>query len=194
MVASTNIAVLFSGRGSNLKALIDHIRYPEVPAEIVLGLCNNPGAGGLQICADNNIATKTVNHRDFADREAFDAALDAALVEAGTELICAAGFMRLLTPGFVDKWRDRILNIHPALLPKHKGLNTHQRVLDAGDTEHGCTVHLMRPEMDEGPILVQKKLTVLDTDTAETLAQRVIQLEHTAFPEAVDLMLTRLTS
>ena len=123
MSAPTKIAVLFSGRGSNLKSLVEHALQPHVPAEIVLGLCNNPGAGGLDICRDNNIRAETVNHRDFDDRETFDAALDAALVQAEAELICAAGFMRLLTPGFVDKWRDRILNIHPSLLPKHKGLH-----------------------------------------------------------------------
>lgn len=192
MSTPSKIAVLFSGRGGNLNALVHHTQKPSVPAEIVLGLCNNPGVGGLQICQDNNIPCKLINHRDYDNREAFDAELDKALEQASVELICAAGFMRLLTPGFVNKWYDRILNIHPALLPKYKGLNTHQRALDAGDKEHGCTVHLMRPEMDEGPILVQRKIPVLKGDTAESLAQRLIEQEHIAFREALDIMLTRI--
>jgi len=192
MVAATKIAVLFSGNGSNLKALINHTSRTDIPAEIVLGLCNTPGAGGLQICSNTGTPAQTIDHRRYDDRESFDAALDAALRQAGAELICAAGFMRLLTPGFVTAWQDRILNIHPALLPKYKGLNTHQRVLESGDTEHGCTVHLMRPEMDEGPILVQKKVPVFADDTVEILAKRVMEQEHIAFPEALDMMLARI--
>jgi phosphoribosylglycinamide formyltransferase-1 len=150
------VAVLISGGGSNLQALLDAAAAdPAFPAEIVLVLSNNPGAGGLARAERAGVARAVVDHRAYPDREAFDAALDAALRGAGADLVCLAGFMRLLTPALVEAWRDRMLNIHPSLLPAFRGLHTHRRALAAGVRVHGCTVHLVRPELDEGPILVQ---------------------------------------
>lgn len=186
------IAVLFSGRGSNLQSLAAHLAREDVPANLTLAVCNRPNAKGIEYCRDENIACHVIDHTEFAERADFDAALDAALRAAKIDLICCAGFMRLLTPEFVEGWRDRLINIHPSLLPKHKGLNTHQRALDAGDTTHGCTVHYMRSEMDDGPIIVQKTVPILPQDTPETLAARVLAQEHIAYPEALDLVLKKM--
>mgnify|MGYP000371276080 FL=1 len=190
----TKVAVLFSGRGSNLKTLAEHMAQPQVPAELALALSNRPKAGGLDYCASQGIAHQAIDHKLFETRESFDAELDAALRGAGIELICCAGFMRLLSPGFVEAWRDRIINIHPSLLPKYKGLHTHARALEAGDSVHGCSVHYMRPEMDEGPVIVQKQVPVLPEDTPDTLAERVLQQEHIAYPEALDAVLKKMAS
>lgn len=190
----TKVAVLFSGRGSNLKTLAEHMAQPQVPAELALALSNRPKAGGLDYCASQGIAHQAIDHKLFETRESFDAELDAALRAAGIELICCAGFMRLLSPGFVEAWRDRIINIHPSLLPKYKGLHTHARALEAGDSVHGCSVHYMRPEMDEGPVIVQKQVPVLPEDTPDTLAERVLQQEHIAYPEALDAVLKKMAS
>lgn len=190
--ASTRIAILFSGTGTNLRNLAAHINAAHVPATLELAICNRPEAKGLDFCRDNNIPHELINHTDYSDRADFDAAMQTALQAADIELICAAGFMRLLTPEFVNYWQDRIINIHPSLLPAYKGLHTHRRVLEAGENTHGCTVHLMRPEMDEGPILVQKQVDVLPTDTEDTLAARVMEQELIAYPEALDIMLSRL--
>lgn len=186
------VAILFSGTGTNLRHLAAHLDRQTVPAELVTAICNRPDAKGLDFCRDNNIPFRLIDHTDFDSRAAFDAALHKELTEAEVDLICAAGFMRVLTAEFVTQWQDRLLNIHPALLPAHKGLHTHRRVLEAGEKEHGCTVHLMRPEVDEGPILVQKKVPVLPDDTEDTLAARVMAEEVKAYPEALDIMLTRL--
>jgi phosphoribosylglycinamide formyltransferase-1 len=188
----TRIAILFSGRGSNLKVLAEHIARAEVNAELVLGLTNRPNAGGLDYCAAHNIAHQTIDHKAFETRADFDAALDDALRAAKVELICCAGFMRLLTPNFVESWRDRIINIHPSLLPKYKGLNTHARAIEAGDKQAGCSVHYMRPEMDEGPVIVQKAVPILDGDTPDTLQARVLEQEHIAYPEALDVVLKKM--
>ncbi|EJW21850.1 phosphoribosylglycinamide formyltransferase [alpha proteobacterium IMCC14465] len=194
--APTRIAILFSGTGTNLRNLAAHINAPHVPATLELAICNRPDAKGLDFCRENNIPHELIDHTNYSDRAEFDAAMHAALQAANIELICAAGFMRLLTPEFVQHWEDRILNIHPSLLPAYKGLHTHRRVLEARDTSHGCThgctVHLMRPEMDEGPILVQKQVDVLPDDTEDTLAARVMAQELIAYPEALDMMLARL--
>ncbi len=192
MHALTKIAVLFSGAGSNLDALARHINQKNVPAEIVLAIYNNPNAAGIDVCKNHNLVRKFINPQDYQTRAEFDATLGKILTEAGVTLICAAGFMRLLTPDFVRQWENKILNIHPSLLPKFKGLNTHERVLKAGETEHGCSVHLMRPEMDEGEILVQKKIAILQNDTAESLSKKVQLQEHSAYPEAVDKMLEKI--
>ena len=188
----TRIAILFSGAGTNLKNLAAHFHTEHVAATLELAICNRPDAKGLEFCRDNNIPHELIDHTNYSDRADFDAAMQAALQAADIEFICAAGFMRLMTPEFVRHWQDRIINIHPSLLPAYKGLHTHRRVLEAGDKTHGCTVHLMRPEMDEGPILVQRQIDVLPDDTEVTLAARVMEQELIAYPEALDIMLARL--
>lgn len=186
-MARLKTAVLVSGRGSNLQALIDAAADPAWPAEIALVMSNVPGAQGLDRATAAGIATATVDHRDYDSREAFEDKLHAVLVEAGIELVCLAGFMRLLTAGFVDRWRDRLINIHPSILPAYKGLHTHERVLADGVRFTGCTVHFVRPEMDAGPIIVQAAVPVQGDDTPDTLAARVLSAEHRCYPLAVRL-------
>ena len=188
----TRIAILFSETGTNLKNLVAHIHAENVAATLELAICNRPDAKGLEFCRDNNIPHELIDHTNYSDRAEFDATMQTALQAADIEFICAAGFMRLMTPEFVRHWQDRIINIHPSLLPAYKGLHTHRRVLEAGDKTHGCTVHMMRPEMDEGPILVQRQIDVLPDDTEDTLAARVMEQELIAYPEALDMMLARL--
>jgi phosphoribosylglycinamide formyltransferase-1 len=182
------VGVLISGRGSNLQALIDATQAPDYPAEIVLVISNVPGAQGLARAEAAGIPTRTINHKDFASREAFDAALTAALEDAGVELLCNAGFMRLHSEGFVRHWWNRHLNIHPSLLPEFKGLRTHARVLEEGAQLTGCTVHFVRPELDSGPIVAQAEVPVLDGDTPESLAARVLAAEHRLYPHALRLV------
>jgi phosphoribosylglycinamide formyltransferase-1 len=186
------IAILFSGRGSNMQTLANHIAQPEVNAEFTVAITNRPQAGGIDICKQLGVACHIIDHETFDARAAFDAALDDILRAAKIDLICCAGFMRLLTADFVNGWPDRLLNIHPSLLPKYKGLHTHKRALEAGDKEHGCTVHYMRPEMDDGPIIVQKKVPVRDDDTPDSLTRRVIEQEHIAYAEALDVVLKKM--
>ncbi len=181
------VAVLVSGRGSNLKALVEAGRRPEASYEIALVIANRPGAGGLDVAAAAGIPNLAIDHRDYEGREAFERVLDEKLNEAGVRLVCLAGFMRVLTPWFVERWRDRLLNIHPSLLPAFKGLDTHRRALDAGVRIHGCTVHVVRPELDDGPILVQAAVPVLDGDTEDCLAARVLDAEHRAYPLALEM-------
>ncbi len=181
-------AVLISGRGSNLQALIDAGAEPGWPAGIVLVLSNVAGAKGLERAAAAGIAATVIDHRDFDNRETFDAAMTVAIEAAGAELVCLAGFMRLLSTPFIDHWRDRLINIHPSLLPAFKGLDVHQRVLDAGEGFSGCTVHFVRPEMDSGPIIIQAKVPVRPGDDAERLAARVLGHEHVIYPKAVRLI------
>jgi phosphoribosylglycinamide formyltransferase-1 len=187
-VARLKVAVLISGRGSNLQALIDACADPAFPAEIRLVISNEPGAQGLARAERAGIPARAIDHRRFQDRAGFDAALDHALKEAGIELVCLAGFMRLLTDAFVERWRDRMINIHPSLLPAFKGLKTHERVLAAGVRFTGCTVHFVRPAMDEGPIIVQAAVAVLPDDDAGRLADRVLAEEHKAYPLALRLI------
>ena len=186
------IAVLISGRGSNLQALIDAANQPGWPAEIVLVISNVAGAQGLERAKAAGIPTTVINHKDFEDRETFDASMTEAIEKSaagnGAELVCLAGFRRLLSTHFIDHWRDRLINIHPSLLPAFKGLEVHQRVLDAGEEFSGCTVHFVRPEMDTGPILLQTKVPVQPGDAADTLAARVLEQEHVIYPEAVRLI------
>lgn len=179
------IAVLISGRGSNLQALID---ADTGPAGIVLVISNEPGAQGLERAEKAGIPTAVINHRDFDGRQPFDQAMTEAIEDAGAGLVCLAGFMRLLSDSFVEHWRDRLINIHPSLLPAFKGLDVHQRVLDAGEKESGCTVHFVRPEMDTGPIIVQARVPVHPGDDADTLAARVLVREHEIYPRAVRLI------
>ena len=183
------IGVLISGRGSNLQALIDACAAPDFPAEIALVLSNKADAYGLERATAAGVPGAVVSHRDYpGNKQAFEEAMDARLREAGVELVCLAGFMRLLSPWFVDTWRDRLINIHPSLLPSFKGLDTHERAIAAGVRFHGCTVHYVRPEMDEGPILVQAAVPVLPGDDAHALAERVLESEHRIYPQAVRLI------
>ena len=184
-MARLKVGVLISGRGSNLQALIDACAEPGFPAEIKLVIANRADAAGLQRAAEAKIATEIVPHRNYPSRAAFDTALTAALEKAQIELVCLAGFMRLLTPGFVAHWRDRLINIHPSLLPSFPGLDTHARVLAEGVRFSGCTVHFVRAEMDSGPIIVQAVVPVLPGDDPEKLAARVLEAEHRAYPLAL---------
>jgi phosphoribosylglycinamide formyltransferase-1 len=183
------VAVLISGRGSNMTALIEAAKAPDFPAAIVLVLSNLPDAAGLAHARQEGITTVVVDHRTFgADREAFERALDTQLQAQRIDLVCLAGFMRLLTPWFVTRWSGRLLNIHPALLPQFKGLHTHRRALDAGVARHGATVHFVVPEMDSGPIVLQDSVPVVAGDTEATLAARVLAVEHRIYPQALRLV------
>ncbi len=190
--AGLRVAVLFSGRGSNLESLAKHMAQDSVPAELVLGISNRPKAGGIEICAARNIPCQVIDHKDFDNRAAFEAVLHEAVTEAQVDLICCAGFMRLLTAEFVTAWHDRLINIHPSLLPAYKGLNTHARALQDGVATHGCSVHYMRPEMDDGPVIVQKQVPVLPDDTPDTLAARVLGVEHGAYCDALDIVIKKM--
>ena len=175
------VAILISGSGSNMVRLVESMTGDH-PARPVLVLSNVPGAGGLAKAEAAGVPTAVVDHRAYADRAAFEAALTAALAPARPDLICLAGFMRVLTGGFVARWSGRMLNIHPSLLPKFRGLDTHARALAAGETRHGCTVHEVTPDLDAGPILGQAEVPVRPDDTAETLAARVQAAEHRLYP------------
>jgi formyltetrahydrofolate-dependent phosphoribosylglycinamide formyltransferase len=178
--------VLFSGRGSNMRALVEAARAPDYPAEIVLVLSNRPDAAGLAWAAAEGVPTAAVDHAPFGrDRAGFEATLEAALARHGARFIALAGFMRVLTPGFVVRWQGRMINIHPSLLPAFPGLDTHARALAAGVAEHGCTVHWVTPEVDAGPVIAQAPVPILSGDTAETLATRVLAAENRLYPEAL---------
>lgn len=183
------VAVLISGRGSNMTALIEAAKADDYPAAIAVVISNRPDAAGLERAHGEGIATAVIDHRPFGDdREAFERALDAELRRHHVDLICLAGFMRLFTPSFVERWSGRMLNIHPALLPQFKGLHTHRRALAAGVREHGATVHFVVPEMDAGPIIAQDAVPVLEGDTEHSLAQRVLAVEHRLYPQALRLV------
>jgi phosphoribosylglycinamide formyltransferase-1 len=186
-MARLKVGVLISGRGSNLQALIEACAAPAFPAEIVCVIANG-AATGLDHAARAGIAHEIIAHRGYADRDAFDHALDAALRRSGAELVCLAGFMRLLTPWLVERWRDRMINIHPSLLPAFPGLHTHERALAAGVRLTGCTVHFVRLEMDSGPIIAQAAVPVLTGDTPDRLAARVLAAEHRIYPLALRLI------
>lgn len=193
MVGSTGalkVAVLISGRGSNLQALLDAFgpQVADSPVQIVLVLSNRPDAQGLERAAKAGLKTEIVDHKGFQSREDFDVAMDREIRAAGAELVVLAGFMRLLSEGFVNAWRDRMINIHPALLPAFPGLNTHQRALDANVKLHGCTVHFVRHETDTGPIIAQAAVPVLPGDDEAALATRVLRAEHRLYPLALRLV------
>ena len=180
------LAILISGRGSNMKALLEAARDPSFPAQPVLVLSNRPDARGLETAAAEGIATHAIDHKMFGkDREAFERAMHEQLEAAGVEIIALAGFMRVLTPWFVNTWEGRMINIHPSLLPKYKGLDTHQRAIDAGDSEAGCTVHWVSPGVDDGEIIQQAAIPILPGETADSLADRILPVEHTLYPEAL---------
>lgn len=181
-------AILISGRGSNMQSLVNAMREPDFPAEAVVVVSNRPEALGLSWAQEQGLAAVAIDHRQYANRMAFEARLQQTLLDNGVELICMAGFMRLLTGGFVDRWRDRLMNIHPSLLPAFPGLDTHQRALDAGALIAGCSVHFVRTEMDSGPIIAQTAVAVMPGDTAETLGARVLEAEHRLYPLALKLV------
>ena len=188
-MAKKRVAVLISGRGSNMTALIEAAKANDFPAEIALVVSNEPAAPGLEHAHAAGIATAVVDHRPHGkDRAAFERALQAAIEPHRIDLICLAGFMRLLTPWFIAQWDARLLNIHPALLPAFKGLDTHARALAAGAKQHGATVHFVAPEMDSGPIVVREAVPVLPDDTEATLAARVLAAEHRIYPLALRLV------
>ncbi|MEP3265421.1 MAG: phosphoribosylglycinamide formyltransferase, partial [Hyphomicrobiales bacterium] len=180
------VAVLISGGGTNLQSLIDATSAANFPAQICLVISNKADAYGLTRAQKAGIDTRTLPHKDYESRSAFDEALDKALKDANIELICLAGFMRLLTPVFIEKWTNKILNIHPSLLPSFPGLHVHQRAIDAGVRFSGCTVHIVREEMDVGPIIAQAVVPLAQDDTADTLAARILASEHEIYPKALE--------
>ena len=185
-------AILISGRGSNMMALVEAARAADYPAGIVCVVANTADAKGLEFAAANGIATRVIDHKAFPSREAFEAALDAYLRAMNVEAIALAGFMRVLTAGFIAGWDGRMINIHPSLLPAYKGLHTHERAIADGAKVHGCSVHLVTPELDGGPVLLQAEVPVLPEDTAEVLAARVLTEEHRIYPQALALLSHRI--
>lgn len=189
------VAVLISGAGSNMAALIDAAQAPDAPFQIALVLSNRPDAGGLTLAAESGVPTAVVDHRPFGkDRPAHEQAVQAVLDAHGVQVVALAGYMRLLSPWLVGRWSDRMLNIHPSLLPLYPGLDTHARALEAGDAEAGCTVHLVTEGVDEGPILDQARVPVLAGDTAADLAARVLAAEHALYPRALADFCRRIRS
>ena len=182
------VAVLISGRGSNLQALINACADPDYPAEIVRVIADRPSAKGLQRAADAGIDTLIVDYGEYGSKAEFEDALHAGLTDSGAEFVCLAGFMRLLDADFVSRWKNRMINIHPSLLPAYRGLRTHERALEDGVRFTGCTIHYVRPEMDNGPILMQAAVPVLPGDTPETLAKRVLEHEHRLYPAALRMV------
>ena len=187
MTARKRVAILISGRGSNMRSLVEAARAPGYPAEIVIVVSNRPDAPGLAWAKSQGIPTLGLDHKHYESREHFDGQLHAVLAASRVDIVALAGFMRLLTPDFVGKWLNRMINIHPSLLPAFKGLKTHERALAAGVRISGCTVHFVRPEVDDGPILAQAAVPVLDGDTSEVLAARVLNAEHQIYPHALAL-------
>jgi phosphoribosylglycinamide formyltransferase 1 len=181
----TRVAVLISGRGSNMAALVEAAKAPDYPAAITLVASNKPDAAGLRFAREQGIPAFAASHKDFADREHFDRAIHAALLAHGIEIVALAGFMRVLSPWFCHQWQGRLINIHPALLPAFKGVDTHRRALDAGVKEHGCTVHFVTPELDDGPVILQAGVPVLADDTEASLSARVLAEEHRIYPLAL---------
>jgi phosphoribosylglycinamide formyltransferase 1 len=185
------VAVLISGTGSNMQALVKAAQNPDYPAQIALVLSNKADAKGLVFAQEHGIATAVISHKDYADRETFEHAIQTELEVHAIEIVCLAGFMRVLTPWLISRWDGRMLNIHPSLLPEFKGLHTHKRALEAGVKEHGCTVHYVVPELDAGPIILQSRVPVLDGDTEETLAARVLKEEHKIYAESLKYLANR---
>lgn len=182
------IAILISGRGSNMEALLAACAQADYPASAAVVICNRPDAKGLKTAGDAGIATEVVDHKDYDSRESFEDALDTVIRSYEPDLLCLAGFMRILTSSFITRWPDKIVNIHPSLLPAYRGLDTHARVIADGVRFTGCTVHFVRPEMDSGPIIAQAAIPVRQDDTPDALAARVLSFEHRIFPLAVKLI------
>lgn len=182
------VAILISGRGSNMAALIQATKFPDYPAEIVGVFSNKSDAAGLAAAAAEGIPTAVRSHKDALSREAFDEHIQSILDGWRADLVCLAGFMRIFSRGFAERWTGRMLNIHPSLLPRHKGLKPQQQALDAGDAESGCTVHWVIPDLDAGPTILQRRVPILSGDTADTLAARILVEEHRAYPEALAMV------
>jgi phosphoribosylglycinamide formyltransferase-1 len=191
-MSKARTAVLISGRGSNMMALVEAARDRAYPAEIVCAVSNRADARGLDFAAAHGIPAKVIDHKAYAAREDFEAALDGYLRSMQVEIIALAGFMRVLTAGFIAGWEGRMINIHPSLLPAYKGLHTHERALADGAKVHGCSVHLVTPELDGGPVLMQAEVPVLPGDTPETLSARVLKEEHKLYPRALAMLAERL--
>ena len=192
MTPKVKSAIFISGRGSNMMALVEAAKAPDFPAEFVLVVSNDPTAAGLEWAAGQGIKTFALDHKAYGkDRESHERAIDAALKAEGVEFICLAGYMRVLTPWLVDEWAGKMINIHPALLPEFKGLHTHERALEAKVAEHGATVHWVTSGVDEGGTIAQASIPVLPSDTAETLAARVLAEEHELYPQAVRAILAK---
>lgn len=187
-MAQKRVAILISGRGSNMTALMKAAKAKNYPAEIVLVLSNRPEAQGLELAKAEGIPTVIVDHKTFSSREDFDAAIQRELEAAKIDLVCLAGFMRVLTDDFVDRWKGKMLNIHPSLLPAFKGTDTHRHALLAGVKTHGATVHFVVPELDSGPIVMQAEVSVRPDDTEEKLAARVLKVEHKIYPAALKML------
>lgn len=188
MTARKRVAILISGRGSNMSALIEAASAADYPAEIVGVFSNKLDAPGLEFARAHGVATVAVSHRDFASREDFDAVIDQTLADWRVDYVCLAGFMRIFSTGFAHKWTGRMLNIHPSLLPRHKGLRPQQQALDAGDAESGCTVHWVIPDLDDGPAILQARVPILPGDDADALAARILIEEHEAYPQALAMV------
>lgn len=188
MTTRKRTAILISGRGTNMAALIAAARAPDFPAEIVLALSNKPDAPGLSLAKSAGIAAAAIDQKIYAGRDEFERSMQAMLDIHRIELICLAGFMRIMSAPFVGRWRGRIINIHPSLLPAFRGLDTHRRALEAGAKVHGCTVHFVEPELDAGPIIAQSAVSILAGDTAESLAARVLEKEHQLYAQALALV------
>ena len=188
MMAKKRVGILISGRGSNMMALVAAARAADYPAEIAVIISSNPDAPGLAWAQQQGLATAAILHKAYASREAFDEAVHEELVKAGVELVALAGFMRIQSAGFVDRWLGRQINIHPSLLPLFKGLHPHKQALDAGMKISGCSVHFVTAEMDSGPIVAQAAVSILEGDTADTLAERILVAEHRLYPHALALV------
>jgi len=188
MSGNKRVAILISGRGSNMANLIKAAQAPGYPAEISLVVSNRPDAAGLSFAQSAGIRTVTIDHKKHGSRDAFDAALHEKLTGERIELVACAGFMRIMTAGFVDRWRDKMINIHPSLLPSYKGLDTHARALADGVKIHGCSVHFVRHDVDAGPIIAQAAVAVEEREDADTLAARVLAAEHLLYPHALALV------
>lgn len=192
MMDSTNspsLVILISGRGSNMISIVDAIESGSLNVKVAAVISNRPDAPGLDFAKKENIPTAVINHKNFESRELFDQALAKEIDNYTPNLVVLAGFMRILTTEFVEHFAGKLINIHPALLPKFKGLNTHQRAIDAGEKEHGASVHIVTPELDDGPVIMQARVPVLSDDTEKTLAARVLKQEHTLYPEAINKLL-----
>lgn len=187
------LAVLISGRGSNLQSIIDACRIDEFPAEIKVVISNIPDAYGLVRAQNANVPTRIVSHKDYATKSDFEQKILDILDEFSVDLVCLAGFMRIISPVLITPWEGRIINIHPSLLPKHKGLHTHERAIAAGDSESGCTIHYVTPGVDEGEIILQRAVPIRPDDTPDTLAARVLEQEHIAYPDAIRRMAAQIS-
>ena len=187
-VNKLKLAVFISGTGSNMLSIMEACKIENYPAEVSVVLSNNPDAKGLNSAQKSNIATEIVNHKDFASSEYFEDEIIKRLKNYKIDLIVLAGFMRILTPSFVKKFPDKIINIHPSLLPEYKGLNTHERAINDGKKEAGCTVHFVNSELDSGKIILQNKVPIIHGDTPDTLAKRVLRQEHKLYPQAIEII------